>query len=182
MILALRRDPPSNANLLGRLFSWVIKTRLVSLFCHGGIVIDGVLYHSTLARGPHKMQPGEWSPDKWDLRDVGGDDAQAIAEFEAACTPPEGWWRKFWWKITKGYDVFSLLAFVGPGVRVAWLHYCFELCYRMMTGRKPTSRITAEILLLAPLVRAQPGTRLEFADVDDPFAAGYLPKLTRTEI
>jgi hypothetical protein len=52
----------------------------------------------------------------------------------------------------------------------------------MMTGRKPTSRITAEILLLAPLVRAQPGTRLEFADVDDPFAAGYLPKLTRTEI
>jgi hypothetical protein len=52
----------------------------------------------------------------------------------------------------------------------------------MMTGRKPTSRITAEILLLAPLVRAQPGTGLEFADVDDPFAAGYLPKLTRTEI
>jgi hypothetical protein len=160
----------------------VIKTRLVSLFCHGGIVIDGVLYHSTLARGPHKMQPGEWSPDKWDLIDYGGDDAQAIVEFEAACTPPEGWWRKFWWKITKGYDVFSLLAFVGPGVRVSWMHYCFELCYRMMTGRKPTSRITAEILLLAPLVRAQPGTRLEFADVDDPFAAGYLPKLTRTEI
>jgi hypothetical protein len=160
----------------------VIKTRLVSLFCHGGIVIDGVLYHSTLARGPHKMQPGEWSPDKWDLRDVGGDDAQAIAEFEAACTPPEGWWKRLWWKITKGYDLFSLLAFVGPGVRVSWMHYCFELCYRMMTGRKPTSRITAEILLLAPLVRAQPGTRLEFADVDDPFAAGYLPKLTRTEI
>jgi hypothetical protein len=128
------------------------------------------------------MQPGEWNPDKWDLIDYGGDDAQAIAEFEAACTPPEGWWRKFWWKITKGYDVFSLLAFVGPGVQVSWLHYCFELCYRMMTGRKPTSRITAEILLLAPLVRAQPGTRLEFADVDDPFAAGYLPKLTRTEI
>jgi hypothetical protein len=116
------------------------------------------------------------------LIDCGGDDARAIAEFEAACTPPEGWWRKFWWKITKGYDVFSLLAFVGPGVRVSWMHYCFELCYRMMTGRKPTSRITAEILLLAPLVRAQPGTRLEFADVDDPFAAGYLPKLTRTEI
>ena len=182
MIIALRRDPPSNANWLGRLFSWVIKTRLVSLFCHGGIVIDGVLYHSNFARGPHKMQPGEWNPDKWDLIDYGGDDAQAIVEFEAACTPPEGWWRKFWWKITKGYDVFSLLAFVGPGVRVAWLHYCFELCYRMMTGRKPTSRITAEILLLAPLVRAQPGTRLEFADVDDPFAAGYLPKLTRTEI
>jgi hypothetical protein len=128
------------------------------------------------------MQPGEWSPDKWDLIDYGGDDAQAIVEFEAACTPPEGWWRKFWWKITKGYDVFSLLAFVGPSVQVSWMHYCFELCYRMMTGRKPTSRITAEILLLAPLVRAQPGTRLEFADVDDPFAAGYLPKLTRTEI
>jgi hypothetical protein len=128
------------------------------------------------------MQPGEWNPDKWDLINYGGDDAQAIAAFEAACTPPKGWWRKFWWKITKGYDVFSLLAFVGPSVQVSWMHYCFELCYRMMTGRKPTSRITAEILLLAPLVRAQPGTRLEFADVDDPFAAGYLPKLTRTEI
>jgi hypothetical protein len=94
------------------------------------------------------MQPGEWNPDKWDLINYGGDDAQAIAAFEAACTPPEGWWRKFWWKITKGYDVFSLLAFVGPSVQVSWMHYCFELCYRMKTGRKPTARITAEILLL----------------------------------
>jgi hypothetical protein len=25
------------------------------------------------------MQPGEWSPDKWDLIDCGGDDARAIA-------------------------------------------------------------------------------------------------------
>jgi hypothetical protein len=93
------------------------------------------------------MQPGEWNPDKWDLIDYGGDDARAIAEFEAACTPPEGWWHKFWWKITKGYDVFSLLAFVGPGVRVSWLHYCFELCYRMMTGQPPAFRVTPEMLL-----------------------------------
>jgi hypothetical protein len=55
MILALRRDPPSNANLLGRLFSWVIKTRLVSLFCHGGIVIDVVLLQSHLSTAAQEM-------------------------------------------------------------------------------------------------------------------------------
>lgn len=147
MLLALRRDAPVGASWSQRFFCWLIRARLASQWCHGGIVIDGVLYHSTCARGPHALSPGQWTSAHWDLIDIGGDDAQARREFEAACTPPTGWWRRLWWRITKGYDSFSLFAFVGLAVRVSWLHYCFELCYRMRTGVKPGVRVTPEMLL-----------------------------------
>lgn len=153
MKLALRKSAPTGANAMQKAFCWAIRERLVSDFCHGGIVIDGALYHSTIARGPHKLEPGEWTPSNWDLFEFSGDDAQAISNFEEACKPPDGWWRRLWWKITKGYDAFSLIAFVGPFVRVSWLHYCFELCGLMMTSKDARVRVTPESLLLLTLAR-----------------------------
>lgn len=149
MLLALRSDAPVGANWLQRLFCWLIRNRLVSMWCHGGIVIDGVLYHSTILRGPHTLQPGEWAPTHWDLFDMGGDDDKARELFAIACQPPENKFARIIWKFTKGYDIFSLIAFVGPNIRVSWLHYCFELCHLMYTGTFPVKRITPEILLFS---------------------------------
>jgi hypothetical protein len=138
MILALRRDPPSNANLLGRLFSRVIKARLVSDFCHGGIVIDGDLYQANSLHGLHKVPRGSWTPTNWVLLDVQGDDAAALALFKKH----EG----------AQYDWMGLLAFVGLRAgRDGWM-YCFEWCWLAMTGSNPTARVTPEKLLTYPLV------------------------------
>jgi hypothetical protein len=145
MMIALRRDAAADAGLLARLFCWLIKVRLVSQFCHGGVVIGGVLHHVTAAHGPHTLQPGEWTPERWALRDVGGDDAQALAEWQRICTPPTGW-RGWVWRLLKGYDHFGLLAFVGAPNTVSWLNYCFEVCWRM-TGRRVTGRVTPEMLM-----------------------------------
>lgn len=134
MQLALRRDAPTNATQLQEAACWTIRARLVSEFCHGGIVIDGVLYHATAARGLHSMQPSEWTTDNWLLMDVGGDDAAALALFDKH----------------KGaqYDWIGLLAFVGfRAGRDDWM-YCFEWCYLAITGNNPVGRVTVEKLLL----------------------------------
>ena len=147
MKLALKKEHSVNATTPQKVFSNLIKARLVSEYSHSGVVIDGVLYHVTGSKGYDKAQPGEWDPAKWDVNDIGGDDGRAKSEFEKASTPPEGGFKRFVWKLLKGYDWFSLVAFVGPLVRVSWLNYCFELSFRMITGEKPTFRVTTERLL-----------------------------------
>jgi hypothetical protein len=138
MKLALRREAATDATVLQRAACAVIRARLVSDFCHGGIVIDGDLYHATATHGVHKVPAGEWTPERWDLFDVGNSrDEVGRALFEA----------------NKGmkYDWFSLLAFVGLRVRDASHVYCFEWCYWVMTGKVPTERVTAETLLIFAL-------------------------------
>ena len=132
MLLALRKDAPAGASLLQRFFCWVIKARLVSQYCHGGIVIDGVLYHSTSTLGLHKLDAVAWTPKSWDLIDIGGDDAVALSIF----TRHEG----------AAYDWFSLLAFVGLRARDRDRMYCFEWCWLAQTGELPTFRVTPEML------------------------------------
>lgn len=151
MKLALRKTAPTNATWVQRLACWAIKARLVSQYCHGGIVIGGVLFHVTAAHGYQKLYPGEWTPEHWDITDVGGNDAAALAIFDTVSKPPAKRWQRVIWRLLKGYDWFSLLAFVGPLVRVWWLNYCFELCWWMMTGQRPTGRVTAEMLLVQAL-------------------------------
>ena len=148
MQLALRRDASSDATAIQRLFCKLIKARLVSQFCHGGIVIDGVLRHITGSHGPQVLQVGQWTPEKWLLVDIGGNDIKAIELFNQFCMPPQSWFQRLVYKITKGYDWFSLLAFVGPMVRVGWLQYCFELCYLMRNCVSPEFRVTPEMLIL----------------------------------
>lgn len=134
MQLALRTNAPDHATALQRASCAVIRARLVSSYCHGGIVVDGVLTHSTSADGLHHLMPGEWTPERWDLIDVGSDrdDAVRTAYVELAGAQ---------------YDWLSLLAFVGPRVRDSERLYCFEWCWLAMTGQVPTFRVTPEMLL-----------------------------------
>jgi len=112
--LALRKDAPQNATIWQRIACWAIKARLVSQYCHGGIVIDGKLYHATAARGLHVLAQNEWSPEHWDLIDI-------VADRDVA------WYA---WLRHEGakYDWFSLLAFVGLTARDSRRMYCFEWC------------------------------------------------------
>lgn len=133
MMLALKRESQKGATALQRFFSWVIRTRLVSAFSHGGIVVDGFLYHSTAQKGLHVTD--RWTPENWDLIDIGGDDRAVrnlFAQHRGA-----------------GYDWVSLLAFVGLRARDSRKMYRFEWCYLAMTGKTPSEKITPEILLLA---------------------------------
>ena len=135
MQLALRMDAPTNATLPQLISCFAIKARLVSHYCHGGIVIDGRLYHATSARGLHVLDANKWSPTKWVLVDIGTErDTQALELFQRF----EG----------ADYDWFSLLAFVGLPIRDQNRFYCFEWCWLAMTGEHPTARVTPEQLLL----------------------------------
>ncbi len=132
MLLALRKSAPAGATLWQLFACWAIKARLASSYCHGAIVIDGALFHSTSNLGLHKIDAGAWTPKSWDLIDIGGDDAAALSIFNQH----EG----------AAYDWFSLLAFVGLRVRDRYRIYCFEWCWLAQTGEWPTYRITPEML------------------------------------
>jgi hypothetical protein len=133
MKLAFRRGAPLNATLWQKFTCWVIKARLVSQYCHGGVVIDGSLYHATAKRGLHVLGPTEWSPKNWDIFEVGGDDALALKNFAQ-------------FKGAK-YDWFSLLAFVGLYARDSRRFYCFDWQFFAKTGKMAKNRVTPESLI-----------------------------------
>lgn len=135
MKLALRKTAPTNATWAQRLACWAIKARLVSQYCHGGIVINGELFHATAAHGLHSLPAGQWSPDNWDLIELGDADwhtsvLRLFAHYQGV-----------------RYDWLSLLAFVGLRVRDSSRMYCFEWCWLAMTGQVATERVTPEMLL-----------------------------------
>ena len=133
MQLALRRGAPVGATVWQRIACAVIRARLASDYCHGGVVIDGHLFHATAARGLHRLGPDEWEPARWELFDVDpgvGDAVWLFMKHDGA-----------------RYDWLSLLAFVGPRVRDSSRMYCFEWCWLAMTGDEPAARVTPEMLL-----------------------------------
>jgi hypothetical protein len=131
MLLALRPTPATDAKWIDKASHWTIKTRLVTQYPHGGIVIGKTLYHSTARKGVHSVS--EWSPERWVLFDVGGDDVAALARFKER----EG----------NGYDWIGLLPFIGVPGSDKDRDYCFELAFYMMTGVRPGRLVTAEALL-----------------------------------
>ena len=133
MQLALRKDPPAKARWWQRFSCWVIKARLVSDYCHAGVVIDGHLYHATSGRGLHCLAPSQWSPERWDLINIAADEAAALYEFRRLSGAK--------------YDWVSLLSFVGLRVRDSSRMYCFEWCWIAITGEVPRRRITPEAIL-----------------------------------
>lgn len=129
MQLALRRT--NSATLFGKLFNICTRWRLHTDYPHSGIVIDGMLYHTTFSDGLHESM---FNPEGWELFDVDGSDAYARSVFNAR----------------KGakYDAISLLAFILPWrVRDSRRLYCYEWCWLVMTGENPKTRITPERLL-----------------------------------
>ena len=130
MKLALRRLPAS-ASWRHRVAAWAIKTRLVSNYCHSGIVIGDTLYHANTTDGLHASG---FDADKWELYDLAGSDTEALALFLR-------------YRGT-GYDWFSLLAFLLPGhIADGRRLYCFEWSWLAITGEIPSERITPEMLL-----------------------------------
>lgn len=135
--LALRSGAPKNSGSRARFVCGAIKARLVSKFCHGGIVVDGNLLHATSAKGLHQVNRGDWTPSRWDLYELDatpGERQRILSTFSAH----EG----------AKYDWFSLLAFVGLFVRDSSRFYCFEWCSFAITGRSPRKRVTPERCLL----------------------------------
>lgn len=131
MYLALRTTPAFDANWLDRFAHAVVKARLVTRYPHGGIVIGNTLFHSTSRKGVHATD--DWTPDRWELYDVGGDDERALDCF-----------RK---RERNGYDWVGLLPFIGVPGSDSKRDYCFELCFYMMTGVRSNGLVTAETLL-----------------------------------
>lgn len=138
MYLALRTSPPSGASLLEKISCNIIKGRLVSDYSHGGIVINGVLYHSTYKKGLHSLNLRDWTPERWDLflLPYNADVESRVLEL---------------FKRLKGskYDWPALLSFIGAGDR--WdqkcKFYCFEWCWLALTGAFPQGKVTPEKLL-----------------------------------
>ena len=133
--LALRRSASSSAGWLARLACWLIRVRLASVWCHGGVVVDGTLLHATATHGLCRVLGDAWEPHKWDLFALPDSSADAIVQRYRDAYPAQ-------------YDWFSLLAFVLPGRwRDARRLYCFEWCSLALTGTRPTSRVTPDMLL-----------------------------------
>lgn len=138
MQLALRPNAPTSANLFDRLFSRLIKARLVTDYPHAGIAINGRMYHANGRKGLHSST---YDPALWVLIDLGTErDRRVLDLFE----------------IRRGvkYDWFSLLAFVGLKARHSERYYCYEWCYQAITGKHPTERVTPETLLM--LTKGEP--------------------------
>lgn len=150
MHLALKRTPASDATRAQRLFAALTRWRLVSRYSHGGIVLDGWLYHSALQHGGLSRERFDMATasDGWDFVDIGPErDRDMLRLFRDCWGTP--------------YDLFGLLAFVLPG------HYddprslyCFEWCALAM-GIPLRQRMTPELLLLA--ATTQPGNRRVFS-------------------
>lgn len=132
MKLALRTTAATDATLLARAAAACIKVRLVSKYCHGGIVIGNTLLHSTAAHG---LCSTAFTPERWDLIDLGDHlDDQGEDLFTLHKGAP--------------YDWLGLVPFIAPlplGSDTSL--YCFEWCWLAMTGQYPVGLVTPEMLL-----------------------------------
>lgn len=128
--LALRhRDPPGWRGLFAKL----IRGRLVTVYPHGGMVAGATLFHSTLADGVHP-EDAPTAADGWLL-------LPTAVTMDVAM-------QRIGRRVGRRYDWISLFAFILP-VSIRWSRadYCFEFCWYVLTGQKPTGRVTAEQLL-----------------------------------
>ena len=135
MKLALRSTASTPTRWL-RFCAWVTRVRLCSQWCHGAIVMDGVLYQSNTRHGLHSTT--DWNPENWTLIDLGAcRDQKAMALFQAREGAP--------------YDWLGVLGFALPVRGDRHKMYCFEWCALAM-GAKPARWQTPERLLSHILV------------------------------
>lgn len=136
MYLALRKLPATNS-LWHRFVSWLIKWRLVSQYCHGGVVVDGKMYHANWVHGLHVS---DFTPSKWELYDLGTiKDEYALELFQN-------------YKGAK-YDWLGILGFVLPfKMQKSKKFYCFEWCFLACNLYKQEGLVTPETLLRSVLI------------------------------
>ncbi len=131
--IALRRTAAVGAPWWQRVLCALVRWRLVSQWCHAGIVCDGVLHHVTVTDG--LTSTDDWTPHRWELFAL---PESARPTLQSALQTHEG----------ARYDWFSLLAFILPG---RWWSdhrrlYCFELP-ALVLGISTRQRVTPELLL-----------------------------------
>lgn len=132
--IAFRRTAPVGAPWWQRALCALVRWRLVSQWCHAGVVCDGVLHHVTATDG--LTSTDDWTPGRWELfalPDSSSDVLQTALQAHAGAK----------------YDWFSLIAFLLPG---RWSDhrklYCFELPALVM-GISTRQRVTPERILTA---------------------------------
>lgn len=134
--IALRRTAAVGAPWWQRALCALVRWRLVSQWCHAGVVCDGVLHHVTVTDG--LTSTDDWTPNRWELFPL--PDSYHRAALDEALRTHEG----------VKYDWFSLLGFVLPG---RWWSdgkrlYCFELP-ALVLGISTRQRVTPERILTA---------------------------------
>ena len=136
LYLALRRSAASNATWWQRALCALVRWRLVSDYCHAGVVCDGKLHHVTLQDG--LTSTDDWTPHRWDLVPLPGHLWPVLQ-------------RVLMQHAGARYDWFSLLAFVLPGRYSDHKRlYCMELP-ALVLDVSVTERVTPERLLLASI-------------------------------
>lgn len=132
--VAFRRTAPAGASWWQRALCALVRWRLVSQWCHAGVICDGVLHHVTATDG--LTSTDDWTPARWELfalPDSSRDVLQTALQAHAGAK----------------YDWFSLLAFLLPG---RWSDgkrlYCFELP-AIVLGMDTRQRVTPERILTA---------------------------------
>lgn len=132
MKLALRTTAATDATLAARVAAACIKVRLVSKYCHGGIVVGDTLMHAT---AQHGLCSTTFTPERWDLIDLGD---RADEQVDLLFGLHEG----------AGYDWLGLVPFIAPlPLGSDQRLYCFEWCWLAMTGEYPRGLVTPEMLL-----------------------------------
>jgi hypothetical protein len=127
--LALRKTPPEG--VAQKAFFYLTRWRLLTRYPHAGVVCEGILYQSTFAKGVHS---DAFDPTGWHLFPTNVPHETIINRFNDVNH--------------SRYDWFSLLAFVLPfKMTVGQWWYCYELAHYLLSGLKPTGRVTPEDLL-----------------------------------
>ena len=132
--VAFRRTAAVGAPWWQRALCALVRWRLVSQWCHAGVICDGVLHHVTTTDG--LTSTDDWTPSRWELfalPDSSRDVLQSALQAHAGAK----------------YDWFSLIAFLLPG---RWSDhrklYCFELP-ALVLGISTRQRVTPERILTA---------------------------------
>ena len=132
--VAFRRTAPVGAAWWQRALCALVRWRLVSQWCHAGVVCDGVMHHVTATDG--LTSTDDWTPHRWDLFDLPDSSRDVL---QSALQAHAG----------AKYDWFSLIAFLLPG---RWSDrsrlYCFELP-ALVLGISTRQRVTPERILHA---------------------------------
>lgn len=132
--VAFRRTAPVGAAWWQVALCALVRWRLVSQWCHAGIVCDGVLHHVTVTDG--LTSTDDWTPARWELF---APPESARPALQAALQTYAG----------AKYDWFSLIAFMLPGRWSNSRHlYCFELP-ALVLGISTRQRVTPEKILTA---------------------------------
>ena len=128
--MAFRKTPPTDPTLFQEVACSLTKARLVSQYCHGGMVVNGELLHVNTKYGLFKEG---FTESNWDIFEVKANKQFILDLFDMYKGTP--------------YDWFSLIAFVGLSASDSDKLYCYEWMYLCLTGKNPSFRVTPEILM-----------------------------------